>query len=140
MGANALAPAAAPAPQVGEIAPGDWRERLHGALLELGLKFTADAVEHSEVTQAGSELRFVTPGQYSLYMQEAEIQKAVQHLTGKPMRIKVSIGEVSAQKAAPIDRKTQEDETRRRALENPEVQRFREVFGGEVRNVRNLKE
>ena len=140
MGANALAPAAAPAPQAGEIAPGDWRERLHGALLELGLKFTADAVEHSEVTQAGSELRFVTPGQYSLYMQEAEIQKAVQHLAGKPMRIKVSIGEVSAQKAAPIDRKTREDETRRRALDNPEVQRFREVFGGEVRNVRNLKE
>ena len=27
-----------------------------------------------------------------------------------------------------------------RALENPEVQRFREIFGGEVRTVRNLKE
>ena len=27
-----------------------------------------------------------------------------------------------------------------RALANPEVQRFREVFGGEVRKVRNLKE
>jgi hypothetical protein len=33
-----------------------------------------------------------------------------------------------------------EDDTRTRALENPEVQRFREVFGGEVRHVRNLKE
>ena len=40
----------------------------------------------------------------------------------------------------PIDRKVKEDDTKRRALENPEVQRFREVFGGEVRNVRNLKE
>ena len=27
-----------------------------------------------------------------------------------------------------------------RALENPEVQRFREVFGGEIRAIRNLKE
>jgi hypothetical protein len=27
-----------------------------------------------------------------------------------------------------------------RALANPEVQRFREIFGGEVRKVRNLKE
>jgi len=27
-----------------------------------------------------------------------------------------------------------------RALANPEVQRFREIFGGEVRKVRNLKD
>jgi hypothetical protein len=33
-----------------------------------------------------------------------------------------------------------EDEVTARALANPEVQRFREVFGGEVRKVRNLKE
>jgi DNA polymerase-3 subunit gamma/tau len=137
-GANALAPA--PTPVVGDPTPGDWRERLHGAMLELGMKFTADAVEHSEVTQAGTELRFTTPQNYAIYMQEAEILKAVQHLTGKPMRIKVTIGEVKASAAAPIDRKVQEDDTRQRALENPEVQRFRDVFGGEVRNVRNLKE
>jgi DNA polymerase-3 subunit gamma/tau len=137
-GANALAPA--PAPAMGDPAPGDWRERLHGAMLELGMKFTADAVEHSEVTQAGTELRFTTPQNYAIYMQEAEILKAVQHLTGKRMRIKVTIGEVKASAAAPIDRIVQEDDTRQRALDNPEVQRFRDVFGGEVRNVRNLKE
>jgi len=33
-----------------------------------------------------------------------------------------------------------EDEVTGRALAHPEVQRFREVFGGEVRAVRNLKE
>jgi hypothetical protein len=33
-----------------------------------------------------------------------------------------------------------EDEVTARALANPEVQRFREVFGGEIRKVRNLKE
>jgi hypothetical protein len=27
-----------------------------------------------------------------------------------------------------------------RALDNPEVKRFREVFGGEIRTIRNLKE
>jgi hypothetical protein len=32
------------------------------------------------------------------------------------------------------------DEASSRALSNEEVQRFREVFGGEVRRVRNLKE
>jgi hypothetical protein len=33
-----------------------------------------------------------------------------------------------------------DDEVTRRALANQEVQRFREVFGGEIRKVRNLKE
>ena len=35
---------------------------------------------------------------------------------------------------------SQADDTTSRALANPEVRRFREVFGGEVRRVRNLKE
>jgi hypothetical protein len=33
-----------------------------------------------------------------------------------------------------------EDDVSRRALANPEVQNFRDLFGGEVRTVRNLKE
>ncbi len=33
-----------------------------------------------------------------------------------------------------------DDQVTERALGHPEVQRFRELFGGEVRNVRNLKE
>jgi len=36
--------------------------------------------------------------------------------------------------------RTNEDDATNRALANPEVRRFREVFGGEVRRVRNLKE
>ena len=66
----------------------------------------------------------------------------LKHL-GKPLRFKVTIGEVgraqaaSAAAAPPAHRKTM---CRARALANPEVQRFRELFGGEVRTVRNLKE
>ncbi len=141
MGANALAPAAAPAPQTGDVPPDAWRERLHGVLVEMGLKFTADAVEHSAVVQAAGELRFTVPEDYAIYLQESEINKAVERLIGRRMRVKVTKGDVAAAPApAPIDQKAQEDETRRRALENPEVQRFREVFGGDIRNVRNLKE
>ena len=36
--------------------------------------------------------------------------------------------------------KAPEDETSARALANPEVKRFQEVFGGQIRTVRNLKE
>ena len=141
MGANALAPAAAPAPSIADPpAPGEWRDRIYAALIELGMKFTADAVEHSEVVQSGNDLQFTTPEEFAIYMQESEIQKAVQRVAGKPMRIKVKTGSVAAPPAPRIDKQEQEDDTKRRALENPEVQRFREVFGGEVRNVRNLKE
>jgi hypothetical protein len=41
--------------------------------------------------------------------------------------------------AAPLKAEA-EDEVTGRALDHPEVRRFREVFGGEVRKVRNLKE
>jgi DNA polymerase-3 subunit gamma/tau len=141
MGANALAPAAAPAPAIGDSpAPSEWRERLHAAMLKLGMKFTADAVEHSEVVQSGSELQFTTPEQFAIYMQESEIQKAIAHLGSKPMRIRIKTGAVAAPPVASINRQEQADDAQRRALENPEVQRFREVFGGEIRNVRNLKE
>ena len=139
MGANALAAEAAPS--VGDAPVGDWRERLHAAMLQLGMQYTADAVEHSEVVQSGNELHFTTPDHFAIYMQESELLKAIQHACGKPMRIKVKIGEVAAAPAvASIDKKGKEDDIKRRALENPEVQRFREVLGGEVRNVRNLKE
>jgi hypothetical protein len=56
--------------------------------------------------------------------------------------VKFSAGEAAATSAEPPAAKPagQEDEATGRALSNPEVQRFREVFGGEVRKVRNLKE
>jgi len=53
----------------------------------------------------------------------------------------VTVGDVG-QQAAPVSAPpaANDDEVTSRALANPEVQRFREVFGGEVRKVRNLKE
>ena len=61
------------------------------------------------------------------------------------MRVKVIIGEAGAETPRPSrprrpKRSAAEDEATARALANPEVQRFREVFGGEIRTVRNLKE
>ena len=115
-----------------------WREKLHAALLELGLTFTADAVEHSEVVEASGELQFTTPKDFSPAMKPDDINRAVRQLIGKPLKIKITISDNNATPAK-IE-KPSEDELARRALENPEVQRFREVFGGEVRTVRNLKE
>ena len=105
------------------------------------MTFTADAVEHSEVNESGNELQFVTPRQYAIYIRDADINKAVQQIAGRPYRIKLTTTDSPAPAApAPLKAKTQDDEVARRALDDPEVQRFREVFGGEVRNIRNLKE
>jgi hypothetical protein len=135
MGANALAPEPALAP-MGAI---DWREKLHTALMELGMTFTADAVEHSKVSEAGNVLQFVTPKQFMLAMRVEDIAKAAQRASGRMFQIKVTAGE--AERAEPAAGSAQpQGDASRRALENPEVKKYLEVFGaGEVRAVRDLK-
>ena len=121
---------------------GDWRERIHSALIELGLPFTADGVEHSEVLEQNGELQFVTPKEFSLSMSPADLQKAAQHAAGKPMRVKVTIG--APRVSAPVGNAAPpptEDEVTKRALGHPDVQKFQELFpDAQVRAVRNLKE
>jgi hypothetical protein len=106
------------------------------------MPFTADAVENSRIVEVSGELQFTTSAAYKLALRPDDISKALKHLNARPMRIKVTVGDIGAQSApvsAPPPR-TDDDEVTSRALANPEVQRFREVFGGEIRKVRNLKE
>ncbi len=128
------------------MAAGDWRQRLHAALMELGMPFTADAVEHSKVVETSGELQFTTSPAYKLALRADDLNKALQALGSKPYRIKVTVGDAGAP-ATPLSSAPaatsappSDDEATSRALANPEVQRFREVFGGEIRKVRNLKE
>jgi hypothetical protein len=105
------------------------------------MPFTADAVENSRIVEVSGELQFTTSAAYKLALRQDDISKALKHLDARPLRIKVTVGDIG-QQAAPIaaPSKSDDDEVTNRALSNPEVQRFREVFGGEVRKVRNLKE
>ncbi len=124
---------------------GDWRGRIHAALVGLGMPFTADAVEHSEVTEVDGQLTFVTPKDYSLAMTPADLQKAVEKAAGRVMRFKVTtVDTAPAQRSRPQTGEApaaEDDETSRRALDHPGVKRFREMFPeGQVRAVRNLKE
>src|SRR5579862_6439389 len=132
IGATALAPEPAPMPE-GTI---NWREKLHAALMELRMQFTADAVEHATVTETGNELHFVTSKEFAMAMKESDLALAVKRVSPRLFKIRISIG--AAAEAPEI--KPQVDEPTERAMTNPEVRRFREVLGGEVRTVRNLKE
>jgi DNA polymerase-3 subunit gamma/tau len=128
-----------PSPPVPNAAPtGPWRERLHTALVAAGMQFTADAVEHSQVTESNGELQFVTPEEFGLAMSEKDILKVVQKIVGRPMRIKITLGTPAAV-AAPMAKP--KDDVAERALAHPEVKRFQELFpDAQVRVVRNLKE
>ena len=132
------APAAAGAPDTRSAPSSPWRERLHTALVEAGMQFTADAVEHSQVTESNGELQFVTPEEFSLAMNEKDILKVVQKMAGRPMRIKIALGKPETA-AAPLAKPG--DDVSERALAHPEVKRFQELFpDAQVRVVRNLKE
>jgi DNA polymerase-3 subunit gamma/tau len=118
---------------------GSWKDRLYSTLIDLGMQFTADAIEHSEIIESNGELLFTTPEEFKLALNEKDILKVVQQLAGRPMRVKVTtgnvdIGEVS--KSKPV-----QDNAADRALSHPEVRRFQETFpDAQVRVVRNLKE
>jgi len=128
-----------PAPSTQNPEPSSWREKLHAKLMELGMPFTADAVEHSEVVEANGELQFTTPKDLSISMQADEINQAVRQIVGKPLKIKITIGDVGVQEKVPAPA-AQADDVSHRALAHPEVRRFRDLLGGEVRTIRNLKE
>jgi DNA polymerase-3 subunit gamma/tau len=131
------AASAPPLPQ-----PSGWREKLHAALTGSGQNFIADAVEHSSITETENELQFAAAREFALALQSKDLQKIVQDLAGRPLRVSVKIGDVASPPAAAADSKdNDEDEVAQRAFSHPEVQRFRQMFqGSQVRTVRNLKE
>jgi hypothetical protein len=137
-GANALAPEPAPEP----MAASDPRQHLHAHLIGKELTHLADAVEHSRITISGSDMNVVTSKSYALYFKDRGLEAAVREVFGRALRI-VVVHDEPAGNAGPSlapPAAVQTDEATDRALANPEVKRFREVFGGEVRKVRNLKE
>jgi DNA polymerase-3 subunit gamma/tau len=117
----------------------DWSQRLHSALIEAGMQFTADAVEHSRIVESNNELHFTTPEEFKLAMNEKDILKIVQKVAGRPMRVKTTFGQPNVASAPKL--KPPPDDVSERALSHPEVRRFQEMFpDAQVRVVRNLKE
>jgi len=122
------------------VPTGDWRQKLHTALMELGMPFTADALENSRVVEANGELQITTTKAYKLALRDEDLKKALGQVSSRPMRIKTLIGdpgETGAPIAAPVQN---DDAATARAMANPEVQRFQELFDGKIYKVRNLKE
>ena len=146
-GAPPVKPTPAPAKKAGpaQLAPeskpalAPLKESLHRASVELGMQMTADAIEHSDITEANGSLQCVTPADYRVAMNEKDILKLMQKAGRRPMPIKVTVGETNSPTAAKIQAPA--DDVSERALSHPEVRRFQEMFpDAQVRVVRNLKE
>jgi DNA polymerase-3 subunit gamma/tau len=140
-GANALAPLSVAAPARASEGTGDARMRLHAHFTAAGLAHLADAVENAAISVSGGDLNIAAAKSYALYFNDRGFHDAVRQVFGRPLNVKFSAGD-PGEAAAPVAaaKSAAEDEATSRALNNPEVQRFREVFGGEIRTVRNLKE
>ena len=141
-----LAPASfAPEAPVASAAPpipqsGDLRSRLHTMFTEAKQMHIADAVEHATITESGSELIITTPKLYTMFFKEAAFDAAVKKILGRTMKITIKAGEAAAAPVAAAAPK-RDDEATERALSNPEVKRFQELFpDSQVRAVRNLRE
>ncbi|MBK5292897.1 MAG: DNA polymerase III subunit gamma/tau [Acidobacteriia bacterium] len=139
------------APARGALAePGSLKRRLHDALLEAGLSFVADAVEHSEIAEAAGEVRFTAPREFTLALKSGDLKTTLAKVAGRPMKIVITAGAITAGAIAgdaAVEAKPvvaagpADDDLSRRALAHPEVQRFQEAFpGSQVRTVRNLKQ
>jgi hypothetical protein len=103
------------------------------------MPYTADALQHSEVSETGGELRFQTPKEFRLSMRDIDIKKALKHLNASTMRISIAFVNTSPAQA-PAPAAPDDTELTGRALADPQVQQVRETFGGHVRAVRNLKD
>jgi DNA polymerase-3 subunit gamma/tau len=125
---------------------GDLKLDLLTALLDSGLKMSADAVQHSRVNLDGAELVFTTAKRFMLALRDSAVAKAASVLLGKPVKVRVEIdAAMSAERAPAIENGARvadiEKEATQRALTHPGVKRFQELFpGAHVRSVRNLNE
>ena len=83
------------------------------------MAFTADAVENSRIVESGGELEFVTSAANKLMLRPDELQQALERISPRAMRIKVTVGEAGEAPAGgaarPIARPTEDEATGARA-------------------------
>jgi len=121
----------------------DVRQNVHDALCKAGMEHSADAIQHSDVRIDGSELVIRAPKSMALLLKDAAVQRVAAQAAGKPVRVRLDVADEagavtnqSVQKAIPP-----ESDLRKRALSDPGVKRFQELFPeAQVRTVRNLNE
>ncbi len=141
--AKAAPPPASPKPAPVAGGGGTLRDRMYEALVEAGLKFTADAIESAHVNELPAEVEIVAPEELQMSLNEKEVQQFLVKLgVTKRLRLRFESGMASAAPTAkPAAAAARDEEVMQRAKAHPMVQRFQETFkDSQIRQVRDLKE
>jgi DNA polymerase-3 subunit gamma/tau len=133
-----VVPVAAPPTAVA----GSLKDRMYTALVEAGLKFTADAIESSHVNDLANEVEIIAPEELQLSLNEKEVQQFLVKLgVNKRLRLRFEKGVSVTTATKPAAAAARDEAVVQRAMEHPMVQRFQETFkDSQIRNVRDLKE
>lgn len=143
--ASAPAPVAAPASKPAAQIPADgpFKQRFLATLESMNASsFTLDAVEHALVEVSGTSVTFTAERHHGLTLRGKEVTQALTQLLGRPPKVTIhtGAGQAPAGKAEP-PRPQNDEETLKRALAHPDVQRFQEAFPeSRIDGVRDLKE
>lgn len=142
---KAAPPAVPVAPK--PVAPADGtatlKDRMYEALVEAGLKFTADAIESAHVNELPAEVEIIAPEELQMSLNEKEMQQFLAKLgVTKRLRLRFDAGMSSVAPAGkPAAAAARDEEVMQRAMAHPMVQRFQETFkDSQIRQVRDLKE
>lgn len=139
------APPAEPAPP----ADSPLKDRAVAALRDVGEDFMAEALAHCALKELDGvvEVEATSEDRTTLEFGWAAIEKAVRQAFGKSVRVRMGAELAAAETAAaaPASAPTEEvspleTEVAKRALADPDVQAFQQLFPGQVREVRNLRD
>ncbi|MEI9813173.1 MAG: hypothetical protein WDO18_11170 [Acidobacteriota bacterium] len=123
----ATPPPPAPAPIASS---GDFRARLHATLVDEKKVHLADAVENSDVTESAGEITFTSSKMYQMYLKDPALEAVVKRVAGRPVRIAIKVGEVSAAPRSAIE--TQSSTRRQRSNRTRAVASRSQTFSGTV--------
>ncbi|MEZ5396740.1 MAG: hypothetical protein R2724_28675 [Bryobacterales bacterium] len=145
-------PAPAPAAQARACPCGgfdsDLRAKAVALLRDAGNDFIASTLQHTSVEESGDAVvvRATAEDRTTLEFDWQSAEQALQKAAGRKVRVTLgpnlaeterveNVPEESAEDGSPVA-----DQTTQRALEDPDVQTFQQLFPGQVREVRNLRE
>jgi DNA polymerase-3 subunit gamma/tau len=138
---------------------GSLRERLTSVLEQKNARLALDAVRNSEIVEGPGVVEFIASRTQAMGLRGADFERHVALAAGRTVKVKLTISDAAsldgltssagaAQTGTPAAAPSGEEsaamgrnEAAERALANPEVKRFQELFpDSKVRGVRDLKE
>jgi len=122
---------------------GGLQARLVEALRSEGDHFSADAVGHSRIEVSDGEAVFHCPPDLTFCLDSARaaLGRLVEQILERRVRIQVRAASVAAPpENGPVAPDQAQGPAAARAMGHPQVRRFLDLFGGQIREVRDLKE